>query len=85
MEQNNGYKDLIKATAKQGEDISCLKADITWIKSEQGNARQERLNLNQDIKEMKEKLLGRPTWWVTGIITGLSSIVVALGTYIIFK
>ena len=78
MEQINGYKDLARETAKQGEDISQLKADNAWIK-------QELLNSRKDIKEIKEALLGRPSWWVAGIITALSSLVVALGTYIIFK
>jgi len=78
MEEKNGYKELRKETAKQGEEISQLKADNAWIKSEIHT-------LREDIKEIKEKLLGRPSWIIMGVITSLSSITFALATYILFK
>jgi len=78
MEEKNGYKELRKETAKQGEEISQLKADNAWIKSEIHT-------LREDIKEIKEKLLGRPSWIIMGVITSLSSIAFALATYILFK
>jgi hypothetical protein len=30
--------------------------------------------LKDDVKEIKEKLLGRPSWWVVGLISGLFTI-----------
>jgi len=77
MEQN-GLKELRRETAKQGEDISRLKADNDWLKK-------EFIAVRTDVKDIKEKLLGRPSWWITAIITGLASICFSLLTYIFFK
>jgi hypothetical protein len=38
-----------------------------------------------DVKEIKEKLLGRPSWFVIMIIAGLSSICSSLISYILTK
>ena len=46
---------------------------------------QEAVNksLCNDVKEIKEKLLGRPSWIVTGIISFLAAICSIMGTYIL--
>ncbi len=41
--------------------------------------------LLSDVKEIKEKLLGRPSWIVMAIITGLASLSSALIVYLLTK
>jgi hypothetical protein len=41
--------------------------------------------ITKDIKEIKEKLLGRPSWFVSILITVLVTTVATLGTYIIMN
>lgn len=77
--------NLEKETTKQGEDISCLKADVAWLKKESADSRAERGAIVNELKQIKEKLLGRPTWFVMILLTSLSSIVFALGTFILFN
>lgn len=55
------------------QKIKSLRYDFDEFKSE----------IKADIKEIKEKLLGRPTWFVLILITGLFTAVGAMAMYII--
>ena len=76
-------KEIQTETIKQGEDISCLRADNTWIKSELASSKTERHQLSLDIKEIKEKLLGRPSWFITTLVAIMLGIIGALGMFIL--
>ena len=58
---------------KLEENIKALRYDFDDFKSE----------MKTDIKEIKEKLLGRPSWFVLILISGLFTAVGAMGMYII--
>ena len=41
--------------------------------------------LGREIREVKDKLLGRPSWWVVGLIGGLASLCSGLAMFIITR
>ena len=45
--------------------------------------RQDFDKMAADIKQIKEKLLGRPSWWVVAVITALTGATSTLAMYII--
>ena len=54
---------------------------------EQFQSTQEKMNktMAQDIKDIKEKLLGRPTWSIMLLISGLSTLSGSLIVYLLTK
>jgi len=75
-------EELQKETQHQGEEISHLKADNTWIKLELSTAKTERNEITKELKIISEKLLGRPSWFITMIISILLGLVGSMATYI---
>ena len=49
-----------------------LKQHDAWLK-----------DMNDNIKSLSDKLIGRPSWLITIVITSLSTTTVALAVYII--
>ena len=74
-------EELQKET-KQGEEISHLKADNTWIKLELSTAKTERNEITKELKIISEKLLGRPSWLICMVFNILMGLVGAMATYI---
>ncbi len=68
-------QQLEKETQKQAGQISSLNTDMDWIKP-------LLQTFGTDIKEIKQKLLGRPTWLITTIFAVMMGIIGALLTYV---
>ena len=60
--------------------IENLTAELGELKME---IKEAKLEFNNAVKEIREKLLGRPTWGVTVVLTTLASALVGMGMYII--
>ena len=65
---------------KLEEQVKALRYDLVELKTDTNVDISE---IKADIKEIKEKLLGRPSWNVLMLISGLFSAVGAMGMYII--
>jgi hypothetical protein len=67
---------------KNTVNIGNLAREVQELKVEIAEAKQDFVN---GIKEIKEKLLARPTWGVCLVITSLSSLVVGLSMFVLTK
>lgn len=63
-------------------NIKNLAREVQELKVEIADAKQEFVN---GVSDIKEKLLGRPSWGVCLVITSLSSLVVGLGMFVLTK
>ena len=73
----DGTFTAIEKAALQ-DKLENLSIDNATSKTTVANLQTWVLALQKDIKEIKEILINRPTWQVTGILSFLSSLVVAL-------
>ena len=58
------------------------KTKIDQLRNDFDDLRDE---ITTDIKEIKEKLLGRPSWFVCIVIATLATTVATLSTYIVMN
>jgi hypothetical protein len=58
------------------ERLACLE---TTVKAHD----EQIISIGKDVKEIKEKLLGRPSWQITTIISTLTGACGVMATYII--
>jgi hypothetical protein len=68
--------------AKNLVNINNIADDIQELKVELADAKAEFVN---GVNDIKEKLLGRPSWGICLVITSLCSTVVGLGMFVITK
>lgn len=66
---------------KMGERVAVLEQFKEAVGREIGELKLDIKGLKTDIKEMSEKLLGRPSWAVSLIITFLTTICTGLIIY----
>lgn len=57
--------------------------DVAVLQNEHNTLKEYYIGLMTDVKEIKEKLLGRPSWMVLIIISALTTITSSLIIYII--
>ena len=67
-------------TTKNTVNITNLAREVSELKVEIADAKQEFVTAVNDIRE---KLLGRPSWGICLVITSLCSTVVGLGMYLL--
>ena len=65
-------KKVDQLTVDNATNVTRITTLESWIKT-----------LQSDITEIKDVLINRPTWQMTGIVTFLSSVCVALLTIIL--
>ena len=65
------------------EDVIILKEGQKSLQKCYDNVIGDTKDIKEDIKEIREKLLSRPTWFITILITFLSSLSLSLIIYIV--